>query len=89
MSDEFENFWKEIRMGNQIIVAEGIQKITKHLLTVQMITSSDMVVIRESFLDITQTFQILLHVRFGRERVAAIATRYTLNGSGIESRVGG
>jgi hypothetical protein len=31
----------------------------------------------------------IITLRFGRKRVAAIATRYTLNGSGIEYRVRG
>jgi hypothetical protein len=34
MNDEFVSFWKEMRIGNRIIMPEGIQKITKHLLAV-------------------------------------------------------
>jgi len=34
MNDDFESFGKEIRIGNQIIMPEGIQKFTKHLLAV-------------------------------------------------------
>jgi hypothetical protein len=34
MNDVFEIFWKEIRIGNRIIMPEGIQKITKLLLAV-------------------------------------------------------
>jgi hypothetical protein len=54
-----------------------------------MITSSSLVVLRETSLYITRTFQILLHVRVGRKSIASIATRYGLNGLGIESHVGG
>jgi len=34
MNDEYESFWKEICIGNRIIMPEGIQKTKKHLLAV-------------------------------------------------------
>jgi len=54
-----------------------------------MNTSSDLVVVQGTFLDITRTFRILLYVRVDRGTVASVATRYRLNGIGFESRVGG
>jgi hypothetical protein len=82
-------FWKEICNGNRIIMPKGIQNITENLLAVWVITTSKLVVIRETYIDITRTFRILLHVRVGRESIASLVTRYGLKVPGIESRVRG